>query len=316
MTVAKGVAVTPEVLRIADNAPLILSLHRDLDALREDAASATGTKIGTTRRGIGPAYEDKVGRRAIRVGDLGEPDYLARKVETLLAHHNALRQGLGRPTIDGSALLADLLDVLTGLAGCLFAHKMSFISPEMFTLLLSLEFIMVIIIGGIFGIHGAILGAVFIVMIDPFLTLLKDDVPGFIASIGAALGMAKASADSLQSTLAAIGSDAPEAKQAADDLVAKMTRFGRRWQELEVEAARTDPADLAGRLTRMEQQLLATRDPQAKTDLERARDRLGAGAEIAGPALIQERGTTTVLFEHDRCVVTPSGELIVTVGEA
>jgi branched-chain amino acid transport system permease protein len=98
--------------------------------------------------------------------------------------------------------------VMTGLAGCLFAHKMSFISPEMFTLLLSLEFIMVIIIGGIFGIHGAILGAVFIVMIDPFLTLLKDDVPGFIASIGAALGMAKASADKLQATLASIGSAA------------------------------------------------------------------------------------------------------------
>jgi branched-chain amino acid transport system permease protein len=98
--------------------------------------------------------------------------------------------------------------VMTGMAGCLFAHKMSFISPEMFTLLLSLEFIMVIIIGGIFGVHGAILGAVFIVMIDPFLTLLKDDVPGFVASVAAALGLAKASAESLQSTLAAVGSAA------------------------------------------------------------------------------------------------------------
>src|SRR5262252_4019218 len=68
-------------------------------------------KIGTTRRGIGPAYEDKVGRRAIRVGDLAEPEVLARKVETLLAHHNALRQGLGRPTIDPKALLADLLEL-------------------------------------------------------------------------------------------------------------------------------------------------------------------------------------------------------------
>jgi branched-chain amino acid transport system permease protein len=98
--------------------------------------------------------------------------------------------------------------VMTGMAGCLFAHKMSFISPEMFTLLLSLEFIMVIIIGGIFGVHGAILGAVFIVMIDPFLTLLKDDVPGFVASVAAALGLAKASAESLQATLAAVGSAA------------------------------------------------------------------------------------------------------------
>lgn len=98
--------------------------------------------------------------------------------------------------------------VITGMAGCLFAHKMSFISPEMFTLLLSLEFIMVIIIGGVFGIHGAILGAVFIVMIDPFLTLLKDDVPGFVAGVAAGLGMAKASADNLQASLAAVGSAA------------------------------------------------------------------------------------------------------------
>ena len=98
--------------------------------------------------------------------------------------------------------------VITGLAGCLFAHKMTFISPEMFTLILSLEFIMVIIIGGIFGIHGAILGAVFIVMIDPFLTLLKDDLPGFVAGVAATLGAAKATADGLQDTLARIGSAA------------------------------------------------------------------------------------------------------------
>ncbi|HKU93481.1 MAG TPA: adenylosuccinate synthetase, partial [Sphingomicrobium sp.] len=91
----QGVAVTPEVLRIADTCPLILPIHRDLDALREDASGAG--KIGTTRRGIGPAYEDKVGRRAIRVGDLGEPDMLPAKVATLLAHHNPLRVGLGKP---------------------------------------------------------------------------------------------------------------------------------------------------------------------------------------------------------------------------
>ena len=70
---------------------------------------------------------------------------------------------------------------ITGFAGCLFAHKLSFISPEMFTLQLSIEFIIVILIGGIFSLHGAVLGAIFIVMIDPFLTYLKDDVPGLIA---------------------------------------------------------------------------------------------------------------------------------------
>jgi adenylosuccinate synthase len=75
----QGVKITPEVLRIADNAPLILSLHRELDGIREDANS--GLKIGTTRRGIGPAYEDKVGRRAIRLVDLSEPDTLMPKIE-------------------------------------------------------------------------------------------------------------------------------------------------------------------------------------------------------------------------------------------
>jgi len=65
---AQGVTITPEILRIADNAPLILSLHRELDGIREDSNS--GLKIGTTRRGIGPAYEDKVGRRSIRLVDL------------------------------------------------------------------------------------------------------------------------------------------------------------------------------------------------------------------------------------------------------
>lgn len=98
--------------------------------------------------------------------------------------------------------------VITGLAGCLFAHKMTFISPEMFTLILSLEFIMVIIIGGIFGIHGAILGAIFIVMIDPFLTLLKDDLPGFAAGLAAGIGASKAWADGLQESLSKIGSAA------------------------------------------------------------------------------------------------------------
>jgi adenylosuccinate synthase len=103
----QGVEVTPANLKLADNAALILPLHRDLDGLREDNASAAN-KIGTTRRGIGPAYEDKVGRRAIRIMDLAEPDKLPGKIERLLAHHNALRKGLGVEPVDAAALLAML----------------------------------------------------------------------------------------------------------------------------------------------------------------------------------------------------------------
>ena len=98
----QGVAVTPDNLRIAENAPLILPLHRELDALREAANSAT--RIGTTKRGIGPAYEDKVGRRAIRFMDLADLPALAPKIERLLAHHNALRRGLGLAELDGAAI--------------------------------------------------------------------------------------------------------------------------------------------------------------------------------------------------------------------
>ena len=108
---AQGVNVTPEVLRIADNAPLILSLHRDLDGFREDAASNSGTKIGTTRRGIGPAYEDKVGRRAIRAIDLADKEALPAKIDRLLTHHNALRRGLGLPEISVESLEKELHDV-------------------------------------------------------------------------------------------------------------------------------------------------------------------------------------------------------------
>jgi adenylosuccinate synthase len=104
---AQGLSVSPESLKIANHAVLILPLHRDLDGWREDAPGII--KIGTTRRGIGPAYEDKVGRRAIRVGDLAEPNALPAKVATLLAHHNPLRKGLGHPTIDADKLIADLL---------------------------------------------------------------------------------------------------------------------------------------------------------------------------------------------------------------
>ncbi|RXH22939.1 MULTISPECIES: branched-chain amino acid ABC transporter permease [Bradyrhizobium] len=95
---------------------------------------------------------------------------------------------------------------ITGFAGVLFAHKLSFISPEMFTLQLSIEFIIVILIGGAFSLHGAVLGAIFIVMIDPFLTYLKDDVPGMIAGIAAAFGAGKATAGSIQSNVAAFAS--------------------------------------------------------------------------------------------------------------
>lgn len=102
----QGVAISRDNLRVADNVPLILSVHRELDALRESGAS--GTKIGTTKRGIGPAYEDKVGRRAIRLMDLAEPDSLRDKVERLLAHHNALRRGLDLPEFKADDIHAEL----------------------------------------------------------------------------------------------------------------------------------------------------------------------------------------------------------------
>ncbi|WP_310621465.1 adenylosuccinate synthase [Flexibacterium corallicola] len=106
----QGVNITPEVLRIADNATLILSLHRELDALRENASSKE-TRIGTTKRGIGPAYEDKVGRRAIRVMDLANLETLPAKIERLLTHHNALLKGLGEPEVSADALFEELSGV-------------------------------------------------------------------------------------------------------------------------------------------------------------------------------------------------------------
>jgi adenylosuccinate synthase len=106
---AQGVSITPELLTVADNACLILPLHRDLDQAREAAAGAT--RIGTTGRGIGPAYEDKAGRRAIRVGDLADPEALDAKIARLLAHHNALRKGLGLAEVDVAALKAALLEI-------------------------------------------------------------------------------------------------------------------------------------------------------------------------------------------------------------
>ncbi|GGI77255.1 adenylosuccinate synthetase [Polymorphobacter multimanifer] len=105
----QGVTITPENLAIAEQCPLILPLHRDPDALREDAMGAG--KIGTTRRGIGPAYEDKVGRRALRVCDLAHLDKLEAQLDRLLAHHNALRTGFGIEAVDRAELLAQLAEI-------------------------------------------------------------------------------------------------------------------------------------------------------------------------------------------------------------
>lgn len=105
----QGVDVSPDSVCIAENAPLILSLHRNLDQVREQALGKA--KIGTTGRGIGPAYEDKVARRAIRVGDLAEPDVLQDKVDKMLFHHNALLRGLDMPEIDRDALMKDLQEI-------------------------------------------------------------------------------------------------------------------------------------------------------------------------------------------------------------
>jgi adenylosuccinate synthase len=106
---AQGVEITPENLHIAETCPLILPFHRDLDGLREDASGAG--KIGTTRRGIGPAYEDKVGRRAIRVCDLAHLDDLDAQLDRICAHHDALRAGFGLEGIDRQRLLDDLWDI-------------------------------------------------------------------------------------------------------------------------------------------------------------------------------------------------------------
>jgi len=106
---ALGVTISRDNLRIAENATLILPLHRELDALREAAAGAG--KIGTTKRGIGPAYEDKVGRRAVRVMDLADLPSLKPKIERILAHHNPLRRGLGEPEISADELCNQLTQI-------------------------------------------------------------------------------------------------------------------------------------------------------------------------------------------------------------
>lgn len=102
-----GVTISPETLMIAENTPLILPIHGELDRAREDAASA-GTKIGTTGRGIGPAYEDKVGRRSVRVADLADEATLIARVDRALQHHDPLRRGLGIAPVDRDALIEKL----------------------------------------------------------------------------------------------------------------------------------------------------------------------------------------------------------------
>jgi len=106
---SKGVTVTPQSLRVADNATLILPSHAAIDRAREEARGAG--KIGTTGRGIGPAYEDKVGRRALRLCDLADPASLKDKLDALLLHHNALLRGLGAAEIAGAPLLKALRDI-------------------------------------------------------------------------------------------------------------------------------------------------------------------------------------------------------------
>ena len=103
---AKGFEITPQSLKLADNAALILPSHGALDRAREARRGAG--RIGTTGRGIGPAYEDKVGRRAIRVCDLADPRALEERLDQLLLHHNALLRGLDKPEIDREALVASL----------------------------------------------------------------------------------------------------------------------------------------------------------------------------------------------------------------
>jgi len=110
----QGVTITPETLKLAENAALILPLHGQLDRLREELRGPQ--KIGTTGRGIGPAYEDKVGRRAIRVCDLLDLGSLEERVDALLAHHDALLKGMGAPAVDRAELMAQLKEIAPKIA--------------------------------------------------------------------------------------------------------------------------------------------------------------------------------------------------------
>ena len=105
----QGVNITPDLVKISETAALILPIHRELDALRENRDD--GEAIGTTRRGIGPAYEDKVGRRAVRLVDLADETALRARVAEILHHHNALRRGLGHEEYPAEKLVAELLEI-------------------------------------------------------------------------------------------------------------------------------------------------------------------------------------------------------------
>ena len=105
----QGIDISPDNFEIAPNCALILPIHSELDAIREDTKG--GVKIGTTRRGIGPAYEDKVGRRALRVCDLADEKIMEARVNSLLEHHDALRIGLGHPRVDREVLLNKIKEV-------------------------------------------------------------------------------------------------------------------------------------------------------------------------------------------------------------
>ena len=105
----QGVEINPDSLQLAANATLIMPYHCELDGIREDARG--GVKIGTTRRGIGPAYEDKVGRRAVRVCDLASRDMVMARLASALAHHNPLRKGMGHDTLDADALADQLMEI-------------------------------------------------------------------------------------------------------------------------------------------------------------------------------------------------------------
>ncbi len=104
-----GIKINDENLFIAENAMLILPFHKELDVIREDSKDTD--KIGTTRRGIGPAYEDKVGRRGIRVMDLANEKNLSKKIDTILFHHNSIRKGLGKKMVDKDALMKELIKI-------------------------------------------------------------------------------------------------------------------------------------------------------------------------------------------------------------
>ena len=104
---SKGVEVDVENFIISESANLILPFHKEMDEIREDTAGKG--KIGTTRRGIGPAYEDKVGRRSIRVMDLRSEKNLDQRLDSVLQHHNAIRKGLGKKIFEKNQLKKDLI---------------------------------------------------------------------------------------------------------------------------------------------------------------------------------------------------------------